>query len=60
MNDLYGFRLLVMEMRKGNIVFVSANKMVLVSTLMLCGFLKSDRVDEAKRFFDDTPKNNFV
>ena len=60
MNDLYGFRLLVMEMRKGNIVFVSANKMVPISILMLCGFFKSDRVDEAKRFFNDTLEMNFV
>ena len=59
-NDPYGFRLLVMERRKGTLVFVSANKMVPISTSMLCGFLKSDRVDEAKRFFDDTLEKNFM
>ena len=59
-NDLYGFRLSVMERRKGTIVFVSANKMVLAWTSILCGFLDNGRFDEAKRFFDDTPEKNFV
>ena len=41
-------------------MFVSANKMVPTWTSILCGFLENSRVDEAKRFFDDTPEKNFV
>ena len=59
-NDPYGFRLLVMGRRKGTIMFVLANKMVPTWSLILCGFLENGKVDEAKRFFEDSPEKNFV
>ena len=49
-NDLYGFRLLKLGRRKGTIVFVLINNMISAWTSILCRFLESGRVDEAKSF----------